>query len=102
MEMVIRHVSDAPEPPSRHSELQVSPELDAVVLACLAKRPEERPADAAELAARLAACPTREPWTEEQAQRWWDLHLPYTPPAAGEILHVEPQILPLGSVRNSE
>ena len=51
-------------------------ELDAIVLSCLAKEPGERPHDAADLAARLAACPVEVPWTEQRRQRWWDVHLP--------------------------
>ena len=98
VEMVIRHVNEAPEPPSRRAELPLSPELDAVVLACLAKRPDERPVDAADVASRLAACPGSALWTDEQAHRWWDLHLPQAPPTAGGIL--EPQLLPGTSFRN--
>jgi serine/threonine-protein kinase len=79
MEMLKRHVADAPERPSRHAELDVPAELDALVLECLAKKPADRPPDAAALMARLAACAVPEPWSEERAQHWWDLHLPYSP-----------------------
>ncbi len=92
-EIAIRHVQDIPDPPSRHAELEVSPELDAVVLACLAKRVEDRPTDAADLDTRLAACPVGAAWTEERAHRWWDLHLPATSPRASALLHAEPQRL---------
>jgi hypothetical protein len=37
----------------------------------LAKKAEARPADAATLARALGAIDV-DPWTEEQATRWWD------------------------------
>jgi hypothetical protein len=48
----------------------VSPALDRLVLALLAKRPEDRPGSATELARSLAAIDV-EPWGEEQAAQWW-------------------------------
>ena len=44
MQIVARHVSSEPLPPSRHSLFDVSPALDALVLACLQKKPADRPA----------------------------------------------------------
>ena len=44
--------------------------LDQLVLACLAKEPEDRPQSAAELSRSLAAIEV-EPWDEEQARQWW-------------------------------
>jgi serine/threonine-protein kinase len=78
MHMVLRHARDTPDPPSRHAP-GVPAELDAVVLACLAKSPEKRPPDAAELAARLARVPVREAWTEARARAWWSEHAPEAP-----------------------
>jgi serine/threonine-protein kinase len=76
IKMMHRHISDAPEPPSSRTELEVPPELDELILACLAKEPADRPATAGQLASSLAAVPLAEPWTEERAQRWWDTYLP--------------------------
>lgn len=87
--MMMKHVNDTPDPPSSRSEQHVPPELDAIVMACLAKKPGDRPRDAVELARQLAACPLPEPWTEQRATRWWEAHLaelfsdaPPSPPAA--------------------
>jgi len=77
--MMHHHINEAPVPPSRRAELPIPPELDAIVLACLAKRPEERPATASELAERLGAVSYLEPWGRERAQRWWERHLPQSP-----------------------
>jgi hypothetical protein len=40
------------------------------VLACLAKKAEDRPQSAAELARSLAPI-EGEPWSEERAMEWW-------------------------------
>ncbi len=73
--MMMKHINDTPDPPSSRSEQHVPPELDAIVMACLAKKPDDRPRDAIELARQLAACPLPEPWTEQRASRWWEAHL---------------------------
>lgn len=75
VQMIVKHVDATPVPPSRASELEIPPELDAIVLACLAKNPDDRPRDASELARRLEECAARAPWTQERARHWWDAHL---------------------------
>jgi serine/threonine-protein kinase len=55
--------------------MPVDPELDRVVMTCLAKRPDERPATAGELDRMLAEIEL-EPWSESQAARWWNTHQP--------------------------
>jgi serine/threonine-protein kinase len=68
--MVARRLNESPVPPSERTELPVPPALDALVLACLARRPEDRPQTAGDLDHALAAIPLT-PWTEEQAHTWW-------------------------------
>ncbi|MFJ4902685.1 serine/threonine-protein kinase [Streptomyces sp. NPDC088727] len=54
--VLAQHLGNAPEPPSaRRPELADLPGLDALVLRLLAKEPDERPKDAAEVAALLRA-----------------------------------------------
>lgn len=72
MQMIIQHIQTPPEPPSRQSGFPVSRELDQIVLACLAKRPSDRPASAWELADRLGQCEVQSPWTPEDARQWWE------------------------------
>ncbi len=77
IQLMYQHANATPVPPSQRSELEIPADLDSVILACLAKYPEDRPQSAGELARRLAtAVPAA--WTEEQAQRWWDRHHPET------------------------
>ena len=75
--IITQHVRDAPPAPSSLSETAIPPELDRIVLDCLAKAPADRPASALELLDRLEACPVAE-WTQERALEWWDLHIPET------------------------
>lgn len=53
MQIVARHVSSEPALPSTHSSFNVSSQLDRLVLACLAKKPGDRPATARDLCDRL-------------------------------------------------
>ena len=75
MQIVARHVSSAPVPPSRHSRFDISPMLDELVLACLRKKPAERPATARELCDLLARCDVESAWTREDAKLWWETRL---------------------------
>ena len=69
------HIHTPAEPPSLYSLFRIPPELDEIVLACLAKRPDDRPASARELADRLAECEVDEQWSREHAKLWWDSRL---------------------------
>lgn len=89
MQQLLLHINEPPVPPSRRMELPIPPELDDLVLACLAKRPADRPATAAEISRRLAALYGPEAWPQERAQGWWDRHHPEeacpTPTACGDL-----------------
>jgi serine/threonine-protein kinase len=69
-QMVAKHLQEEPVPPSRRAPCPVNAELERLVLACLAKAPADRPPSAGVLERRLAGIAV-EPWTEEQAKRWW-------------------------------
>jgi serine/threonine-protein kinase len=71
-----RHIQDSPEAPSRRTELPIPPALDAIVLACLAKSREDRPASADHLRERLEALGLAAQWTRERARHWWETHHP--------------------------
>ena len=76
MQVVLDHIQTTPIPPSQRTELEIPSALEQIILSCLEKKPEKRPQTALELAERLAACEIREPWTREDAQRWWALNKP--------------------------
>jgi serine/threonine protein kinase len=70
MEICSKHLNEAPLPPSQRLGRAVSPELERVLLACLAKTPADRPASAVALAAALTSCKVGESWSKHQAAQW--------------------------------
>ena len=76
IQMIAQHIRTPPVAPSQRSEFAIPAELDAVILACLAKSPADRPATAQEVARRLGTIPIAEEWSEARAARWWGSHLP--------------------------
>jgi eukaryotic-like serine/threonine-protein kinase len=70
----LAHVNEPPLAPSLRSELDIPPALDALILECLAKDPDARPASAQVLARRLAAAVAPDAWTPDAARAWWHLH----------------------------
>jgi len=81
VKMMLQHIQAEPVAPSRVSELRIPPELDDILLRCLAKKPADRPKSAMELARVLAEVPVRESWTKERAEEWWADHSPEHAPA---------------------
>jgi hypothetical protein len=70
--MAIAHATELPRPPSACAPVPPPPpELDRLIMQCLAKEPTDRPADARELQRLLDGVPLAEPWSEERATAWW-------------------------------
>ncbi|MBN8526709.1 MAG: serine/threonine protein kinase, partial [Planctomycetes bacterium] len=78
---VLAHLNDAPEAPSNRAGRILPDGLDTLVLSCLAKSREMRPADARALAAALRAIPVPadERWDDGTASAWWAEHIPPAP-----------------------
>jgi len=74
LHVIAKHLHDAPVPPSRRTDREIPQILDHLVLDCLAKKPDDRPQSAGELAGRLADLPLTEKWAEALAARWWRVH----------------------------
>ncbi|HSG82004.1 MAG TPA: serine/threonine-protein kinase, partial [Gemmatimonadota bacterium] len=72
--MLVAHIRQQPVPPGRRSELPVPPELDELILACLAKEPSARVPSAEQMASALVGIPVASAWTGEQAAEWWKTH----------------------------
>ena len=88
-QMIAKHLQAAPVPPSQRTDKPVSPELERVILKCLAKDPMGRPQSAALLAQALEFIPT-EAWSEDQARRWWENNARPTISADAAVLPPSP------------
>ena len=75
LKMIACHLQDRPTPPSKRAQAVVPPALDALILRCLEKDPENRPDGADEVIRALKAIPI-EPWTQAEAIAWWQRHDP--------------------------
>lgn len=71
VELCRQHVSDPPQPPAERLGRAVSPDLERVLLWCLAKDRNERPRNASELGEALAKCVVSGEWTVAEAATWW-------------------------------
>lgn len=75
MQMLAAHLERTPAAPSVGSPFPVPAALDRLILECLAKRPEDRPASAEVMAARLREVVLDAPWTAVDASTWWESRL---------------------------
>jgi hypothetical protein len=73
VEICGQHLLAPPEPPSVRLGVDLPASLEALVLRCLAKLPDDRPQSAVQLAEAATACRDVEPWTDDQARQWWRL-----------------------------
>jgi serine/threonine-protein kinase len=69
LEVCAHHLHSVPPPPSSH--LPVPEDLERVILSCLEKAKDARPASAQALAQALQACAAAGSWKTADAERWW-------------------------------
>lgn len=74
LETIHHHLQTEPESLAKRLGRAVPEDLEALILRCLAKQPDERPESAKALAKALAACGGIQPWDEVGAQGWWRAH----------------------------
>jgi serine/threonine-protein kinase len=70
MSIMIAHARDPVVPPSTHAP-EIPADLEAIVLRCLAKSPEDRFPNARAVANALAACTSASQWGDGRAEAWW-------------------------------
>jgi len=71
VEVCSKHLLAEPTSPSLATTRPIPPALDELVLACLAKSPDARPASAQALREQLEAIELAAPWTVADARAWW-------------------------------
>jgi serine/threonine-protein kinase len=74
MEVLAHHLHSEPERPSVRMSVPIERDLENVLLACLAKRPEDRPQSAQVLRSQLRGCYAASGWTNQRAAAWWRVH----------------------------
>ena len=65
------HLHEEPVPPSQRTSRDIPPDLEEIIMACLAKQPELRPQSAEAMSEMLARCEGLGAWTKAQAREWW-------------------------------
>lgn len=65
-----------PEAISQRTTQAVSPELESLLMQCLAKDPAHRPASAQHIAEALSQLATGDSWTDAEARQWWQRFMP--------------------------
>jgi serine/threonine-protein kinase len=71
MEVLAAQLHQMPARPSARLGRAVPSELEEVIMACLAKEPDHRPASARELADALSRSALPQAWTDADARSWW-------------------------------
>jgi serine/threonine-protein kinase len=72
LEICTQHLHQQPQPLSARG-VETPADLEALVLSCLSKDPNQRPQSAAELRRRVEACSV-ESWDSDKARAWWVEH----------------------------
>jgi serine/threonine-protein kinase len=92
-QMVAKHLRNQPVPPSLRGGVDVPVALEDLVLKCLAKNPNDRPASAAEIRKSLAAM-RGIPWSDDEAAALWRAQpvaeTPVPPPLGSDGIAVVP------------
>jgi hypothetical protein len=69
-EFVLAHLDRVPERPSKRLGRDLPPDLEAIVLTCLAKEPAERSTDGRDLAVALSQCKCAGTWLAAAARAY--------------------------------
>jgi hypothetical protein len=69
-----KQLNTAPVPPSLRTRNPISPEMERLLLSCLAKEADARPQLADDLRAQLLACPLAADWPVKARVEWWEAY----------------------------
>lgn len=76
IKMLVAHATERPLPLGGHPGVSIPPDLEEIVMNCLEKKVDDRPASARQLAQRLRATGLAEQWSSEAAELWWQQCMP--------------------------
>ncbi len=71
VDVCIQHVTKPVTPPSQVVAHHIAPELEAIIMKCVAKAPADRYASARALGEALKALPATVNWSPAEARTWW-------------------------------
>jgi serine/threonine-protein kinase len=71
VEICGHHLHTDPTPPSQRLGRELPADLEALIMQCLAKKPEDRPQNAGEIRERLAEIRDIPRWRQADARAWW-------------------------------
>jgi serine/threonine-protein kinase len=75
LRMLIQHIQATPAPPSARTGQSIPPALEAHIMRCLAKKPEDRPASVDDIADALDRIALDLPWRQAEAREWWEANI---------------------------
>jgi hypothetical protein len=74
VEICMKQVQAPVDAPSQRLGRRVSPDLEALIVQCLAKRPDDRPQSAGQMIDQLEGLAAARTWTRHEAQQWWQVY----------------------------
>jgi serine/threonine-protein kinase len=101
LDVLSRHVLKEPLAPSVHLAKPLPPDLEQLVLKCLAKDPDGRPASAPALLAELLACKDAPLYDRTGAFAWWQEHRAKLRPDGARIAPASPATMAVDLRRRS-
>ena len=91
----LQHLHEKATPPSERVDQPIPEDLERIVMDCLRKHPEHRPANAVELEKRLGACRDADSWSDDDARDWFRAHAQELAALAAEEVIVDEGARPL-------
>ena len=85
VEVCAHHLHSPPEPPSVRLRAATAADLETLILDCLAKKPQDRPASARILRDGLRSCANALGWNNDKAAAWWLTHRDRLRPRPAEL-----------------
>ncbi len=74
IDICLKQIGEQPAKPSERLKQPISPDLESLIMQCLNKSPEQRPASASALEIALKQCVDYDSWTTGDSSYWWEHH----------------------------